>query len=359
MKDVKTRDAFNVAQKAVKEKALDATKDVKVADVEASQCLPLAQIYSMGEQWHESVVASEKYLTFASNPAEKFQGNSIAISSGVRAQEVPTVLNHTKAIELPDSKEGFMFARQWLNGPFSFLVDKGGISTAMAMAYDMNSKVEKLTTPTVAEKQSWQVSYSSQLATVLAENGNTKDAIARIDEGLKGLDAKQGRSLTMLKTQLTLTGKSYPALKFTKGYGSFDEDKMVGKVMIIDFFAHWCGPCIASFPEMEAMYGDLHDKGLEVVGVTTYYGYYGAENREKRDMPQDVEFAKMGDFIKEHKLPWSVMYGARDNFEKYGCAAIPYQVVIDKKGNVRKIKVGYDAAHFAEFRKFVEGLLAE
>lgn len=359
MKDVKTQEAYEVAHKAIMDKALAATKDVKLSDVEASQCLPLSQIYSMGEQWHESVQAIEKFLTVASTPAEKFQGHNIAIDSASRDGDIAAILNHTKAIDLPDSKDGLMFARRWIGGTFYAVIEKGGIGAATAMAYDLNDKVKKLTKVAEADKLGWQAAYSTEVANALADSGDTKGALARIEEGLKGLDAKTARSLTLLKTQLSLPGKPYPALKFTTGLGTFDEDAMVGKVVILDFFAHWCGPCIASFPEMEKMYGELHGKGLEVVGITRYYGYYGAENREKRDMKPEVEIQKMGEFKKQHNIPWSVMYGDASNFENYGCAAIPYVVVIDKKGNVRKIKVGYDAEHFAEFQKFVEGLLAE
>ncbi|MBS1701810.1 MAG: TlpA family protein disulfide reductase [Armatimonadetes bacterium] len=172
-------------------------------------------------------------------------------------------------------------------------------------------------------------------------------------------DPKEARKLAFEKKRKAIMGQPYPALKFTKGHGTFDEDSYVGKVVLFDFFAHWCGPCIASFPEMEKMYADLQPKGLRVVGITKYYGYYGKENREKRDMPQDTEFDRMGDFIKAHKIPWPVMYGGADNFEAYGCDAIPFVVVIDKQGNIRNIKIGYDPQHFDEFRKQIEGLLAE
>ena len=47
---------------------------------------------------------------------------------------------------------------------------------------------------------------------------------------------------------------------------------------------------------------------MEIVGVTTYYGYYKKENTEKRDMARDAEFGKMADFIKEYDSIWSVAY---------------------------------------------------
>ena len=44
-----------------------------------------------------------------------------------------------------------------------------------------------------------------------------------------------------------------------------------GKVVLIDFWAVWCGPCLASFPDLRDLNDQYHDKGLEIVGVTTYF----------------------------------------------------------------------------------------
>src|SRR2546426_8169567 len=46
-----------------------------------------------------------------------------------------------------------------------------------------------------------------------------------------------------------------------------------GKVVLLDFWAVWCGPCIATFPHLREWNKDYKDKGLEVVGVTSYYGF--------------------------------------------------------------------------------------
>jgi hypothetical protein len=103
------------------------------------------------------------------------------------------------------------------------------------------------------------------------------------------------------------------------------------------------------------MYNELHDKGLEVVAVTTYYGFY----QNERNLTPDAEYAKMAGFVKEWKFPWPLIFGDRSNFEAYGVGGIPEYVLIDRQGKVSSITIGYSEPLHRELRANVEKLLKE
>jgi thiol-disulfide isomerase/thioredoxin len=98
-----------------------------------------------------------------------------------------------------------------------------------------------------------------------------------------------------------------------------------GKILMIDFWATWCGPCRAEMPNVIAAYRKYHDKGFEILGVSL-------------DRPGDVQ--KVKDFIHEKSMPWRQVHYAGENAvaTAYGVEGIPHTVLIDREGKV--IRVG-------------------
>src|SRR5438045_4375991 len=104
---------------------------------------------------------------------------------------------------------------------------------------------------------------------------------------------------------------------------------------------------------MKKMYRELKDKGLEVVAVTQYYGYYKAE----KGLSKDEEYKRMAGYMEEWELPWPMVIGDKANFEAYGVGGIPQYVVIDRDGKVASINVGYSDELHTKFRAGVEKIL--
>lgn len=175
-------------------------------------------------------------------------------------------------------------------------------------------------------------------------------------QSASGYVAKMISQLTSSETQGALAGKQAPPLVSDRHLGDFaGADSLKGKVVVLDFMAHWCGPCKAALPELVKLQNKLGSQGLQVVSLTGYYGYFGA----RQAITKDQEFEAMKGFVKDYQMSWPVLFdGTTKNNANYGVTGIPQLVVIDRKGIVRKIDIGYTPESFAATAKLIEGLLA-
>jgi len=120
---------------------------------------------------------------------------------------------------------------------------------------------------------------------------------------------------------LELTSKPLE-MKFTALDGSqVDLSKLRGKVVLIDFWATWCGPCMAEVPEVVRTYNELHAKGLEIVGIS---------------LDQDKD--RVETVTKEKGMVWPQYFDGKgwqnEIATTYGIRAIPHMWLVNKQGIV-------------------------
>ena len=130
-----------------------------------------------------------------------------------------------------------------------------------------------------------------------------------------------------------------------------------GKVIILDFMAHWCVPCIEAFPQMNVLQEKYKAEGLKIIGVTTFYGF--VNKSESATVDQEVSALKK--LRADYKLKFGFIISPQAEDAQYGLAAKLYTVrmlptiaVIDRQGKVR-----YVGQEPRDLEKLIQSLLGE
>ncbi len=141
-------------------------------------------------------------------------------------------------------------------------------------------------------------------------------------------------------------------------------------VTLVQFTAHWCGPCKESYPGIQRLRDRFAARGFNVVLITQLYGYFGAEH----DLTAAQEIERDRAYFAGLKLdvPVAIGPGGRiagaggkpvyvkdPNDKAFEVSGIPQINLVDAQGTIRLIMIGYDDANEPRLAQFIEKLLNE
>lgn len=170
----------------------------------------------------------------------------------------------------------------------------------------------------------------------LAEGEELEAEIARAVEHLMGI-----KESLPIRKQLAV-GKKFPAFTSMTVTGKeTGPHNYTGKVVLVDFWATWCGPCVGELPNVLEAYAKFHEKGFEILGISL-----------------DNDKGKLEKFIEDRKMPWEQVFDGNgwqnEVAVKFGVNSIPATFLLDRHGVLR-----YKDLRGDELIKRVEELLAE
>lgn len=121
---------------------------------------------------------------------------------------------------------------------------------------------------------------------------------------LKELAANPG-SPFRATAQKEIDKRAKPALPLKIAFTAVDLAKLKGKVVLIDFWATWCGPCIAELPHIKKVYAEYHDNGFEIIGIALENGRL-RPNDTPEETATKLESARkvLTDFTSKERMPW-------------------------------------------------------
>lgn len=116
-----------------------------------------------------------------------------------------------------------------------------------------------------------------------------------------------------------------------------------GQVVMINFWATWCGPCRKEMPQLEALYERYGDLGFTLLGVNVEDNPKGAQK-----------------WLEETPVSFNVLFDTTNKVSKlYDVVAMPSTVILDKTGKVRYVHKGYQPGYENQYQSEIRTLLTE
>lgn len=377
-------------------------------NLEGADYYYLGMLFNLAEERVEALEALKKFLSNNPGPPQRAQATRYAVAQlhikGGELKEAEAALNEylanepkraseetrvrtmlatayleKKQLELAAShaEQAFNAAKQvkpTMGNPTA--ADYALYSSGMALVdiYDKTRNYEK-TVALLQEMRKLAVGVPSsrlymdataKLANLLIELERKPEAVKMLQDSIKAVpgDFKEARDRTTVlaflrnkQGQFMLIGEIAPEISASKwiDQSPVKLKDLHGKVVLLDFWATWCGPCLAAFPHLRNWHEKFRERGLVVLGITRYYGTAGS-----RHVTPLEEFQFLREFKKEHDLPYGfAIIETDETARKYLITRIPTAIVIDRRGIIRLVETGVSNSNHASIETMIERLLDE
>ena len=302
----------NAAQPTSREEMMKSMQAVATATVEAAE-KALSQLKESDELFTEAATAKLQSLmmlsrlgdTNASSELQSFAKSMIDGPSPALAIEAKRLLLVQEAQEL-FTKRDLAKAPAVIKQAGDLLTANPDDAATAGLAMQLASAFEHMPGGEALSKQAYET-----FGPIFEKSKN--DSIRQMAESFQGTL----RRLSLPGNPMKITGTLLNGQPF-------DQSTLAGKIVLVDFWATWCGPCIAEIPNVLEQYEKYHSRGFEVIGISL-----------------DQERDALEKFVADRKIPWPILFEPSEGAgwqhplaTYYGISGIPTVILIGMDGNV-------------------------
>jgi thiol-disulfide isomerase/thioredoxin len=327
--------------------AVQRVAQFKPADWKGDELLALATLYELGEQY-----ASRLYLKEARdlNAISRARVRLLqALVESGQLDEALKTLGEIKLDFLGDFDEGYPARITLYRDLAEALRERGRGEAALQLA----RAGYEFTKAPGARHPRWRdaveplrVNLIALIVATLEQSGKRQEADEFLQRARKGDFSEQSQWQEVLQLELAtarLIGTPAPELTVARWLAGppVKLNELRGQVVVLDFWAMWCAPCLKAFPYLREWQSAYADKGLAILGVTRFYG----RSDDKEDLNREQEWQALQEFKRKHQLRYPFAVGQMDdvtNEERYRIRGLPATILIDRRGIVRAVSRGGD-----------------
>ena len=149
--------------------------------------------------------------------------------------------------------------------------------------------------------------------------------------------------LPLMSNAAPISGKAPNFTLASNGDSNIQLSELRGKVVMVNFWATWCGPCRQEMPELDKLYQRYSSAGFEILGVNV-----------EQDRAEPLAM------LKKKPVTFPILFDTESIVSRlYDVSAMPTTVLIDRDGNLRQLYKGYKPGYEDKYRADIRALIKE